>query len=315
MPGEWQQYLELWHEQNKKLKKMVEDEEVPSRNSEYLIYQTLLGAWPFEEQKREGFINRMKDYMIKAAREAKTHTFWLDHNNDYEEALIHFTEKILSPSVSAEFLKSITAFQKKIAHYGLLNGLSQTLLKITSPGVADFYQGAELLDLNLVDPDNRRAVDYEKRERLLLEIKRKEESGLLDLVDELLSTREADSLKLFTIHRAMAARNAGKELFDGGDYVRLSATGSRSNHVIAFARRRDEQWALTIAPRFLSSIVSENELPLGQEAWGDTKIEMPADAPRAWRNVFTDEAISGHIRLSVAEAFGRFPVALLVTGQ
>ncbi len=315
MPGEWQQHLELWHEQNKRLKKIVDDEEVPSRNSEYFLYQTLVGAWPVEERERDDFINRMKDYMIKAAREAKTHTFWLDHNPPYEEALIHFTEKILSPSVSAEFLKSITAFQKKIAHYGLLNGLSQTLLKITSPGVADFYQGAELLDLNLVDPDNRRAIDYEKRERLLMEMKRKEESGLPDLIDELLSTGEADSLKLFTIHRAMAARNAAKELFDEGDYVRLRATGSRSNHIIAYARRTGEQWALTIAPRFLTSIVSENELPLGQEVWGDTKIEMPADAPRAWRNVFTNEAINWRRSFSVAEALGRFPVALLVTGQ
>ena len=120
---------------------------------------------------RDDFINRIKDYVIKAAREAKTHTFWLDHNADYEEALVAFTEKILTPSPANQFLNSFTAFQIKVAHYGVFNSLAQTLLKITSPGVPDFYQGTELWDLNLVDPDNRRAVDYEKREWLLRELK------------------------------------------------------------------------------------------------------------------------------------------------
>lgn len=312
MPGEWQQNLELWHEQNKSLKKIVEGEEVPGRNREYFLYQTLIGAWPFEDRERDDFRNRMKDYMIKAAREAKTHTFWLDHNADYEEALVSFTEKILTPSRANQFLNSFTAFQKKVAHYGVFNSLAQTLIKITSPGVPDFYQGTELWDLSLVDPDNRRAVDYEKREWLLREMKQKEESGLLDLIEELLSTREDNRVKLFTIHRAMAARNARKELFEAGDYVRLSVTGSRSNHVIAFARRKDEQWALTIAPRFFASIVSENELPLGRAVWSDTGVSVPADAPHAWRNVFTNEVLKNRGSISVAEALGRFPVALFV---
>ncbi|HKS39619.1 MAG TPA: malto-oligosyltrehalose synthase [Blastocatellia bacterium] len=312
MPKQWHEHLELWYEQNRSLKQIVEGEEVPNRNREYFLYQTLIGAWPFEERERDDFINRMKDYMMKAAREAKTHTFWLDHNAEYEEALASFTEKILTPSVSGEFLNSFTAFQKKIAHYGVFNSLTQTLLKLTSPGTPDFYQGTELWDLNLVDPDNRRAVDYEKREWLLREMKQKGESALLDLVDELLSTREDNRVKLFTIHRAMAARNARKELFEESNYVRLSARGSRSNHIIAFARRKVEHWALAIAPRFLTSIVSENELPLGQDVWSDTSIEMPADATRAWRNVFTDEVISGQGSISVAEALGRFAIALLI---
>jgi (1->4)-alpha-D-glucan 1-alpha-D-glucosylmutase len=315
MPREWQRHLELWHEQNRRLKKIVEGQEVPSRNREYFLYQTMVGAWPFEERDHADFISRMKDYTIKAAREAKTHTFWLDHNAEYEEALIDFTEKILTPSASNEFLKGFTTFQKKVAHYGVFNSLGQTLLKITSPGVADFYQGAELWDLNLVDPDNRRAVDYEKREWLLREIKQKEQSGLLDLTGELLSTREDNRVKLFTIHRAMAARNEHKDLFEEGDYVRLEVTGSRSNHIIAFARRKDRRWALTIVPRFLTSIITESELPVGQAVWGDMGIELPADAPRAWRNVFTGEEVSGRKKIPVAEALGLFPVALLVEEQ
>ena len=124
----------------------------------------------------------MKDYMMKAAREAKARTFWLDNNVEYEEALAGFVEKVLTPEVSNEFLSSLTKFQKKVAHYGAFNSLSQTLLKVASVGVADFYQGTELWDLNLVDPDNRRLIDYEKRERMLREMKQKEQSDLIRLV-------------------------------------------------------------------------------------------------------------------------------------
>ncbi|HKP85314.1 MAG TPA: malto-oligosyltrehalose synthase, partial [Blastocatellia bacterium] len=315
MPGEWQRHLELWHEQNRALKKTIEGEEVPSRNREYFLYQTLVGAWPFDEPDREQFINRMKDYMIKAAREAKSHTFWLDHNAEYEEALIDFTEKVLTPSVSKEFLASFTAFQKKVAHYGLFNSLSQTLVKIASPGVPDFYQGTELWDLNLVDPDNRRPVDYEKRARMLREMKQKEQAGLTGLIEELLSTRGDGRVKLFVMMRAMAARNSLKGLFDEGDYAGLKVTGSRSRHIIAFARRRGEQCALVIAPRLLASVIGASEFPIGQDVWGDTSVETAANMVGAWRNVFTDEAVSGGRKVSVAEALRRFPLGLLIGGE
>lgn len=312
MPAEWQRHIELWREQNKKLKKTVEDEEVPGRNREYFLYQTLIGAWPFDDSERGEFINRMKDYMIKAAREAKSHTFWLDHNVEYEEALVDFTEKILTPAVSNEFLASFRAFQKKVAHYGVFNSLSQTLMKIASPGVADFYQGTELWDLNLVDPDNRRPVDYEKRERMLAEIKQKEQSGLSDLIKELLTNREDGRIKLFAISRAMAARNLRKQLFDEGDYVRLEVTGSRSPRIIAFARQRGDECAIVIAPRLLASVIGADELPLGPQVWGDTSVKTIAKTGGAWRNAFTGEAVSGGKSVSVAEALGRFPVCLLV---
>jgi (1->4)-alpha-D-glucan 1-alpha-D-glucosylmutase len=312
MPDEWKRMFEFWHELNKPLKRMIEGEEAPNRNREYFLYQTLIGAWPFDERERGQFINRIKDYMIKAAREAKTHTFWLDNNVEYEEALREFAEKILTPSVSSEFLASFTEFQKKIAAYGIFNGLGQTLIKIASPGAADFYQGSEVWDLNLVDPDNRRPVDYEARARALKEIKQKEQSGLRALIEELLATREDGRIKLFVIERALTARNARRLLFDEGDYLRLEAKGKLSAHIVAFARRRDEQSALVIAPRLMVSIAEAGELPVGEKVWGDESIEMPASLSGRWRNSFTDETLMGGRRIRVAEALRQFPLGLFV---
>ncbi|HEX8091518.1 MAG TPA: malto-oligosyltrehalose synthase, partial [Blastocatellia bacterium] len=311
MPCEWEKRLGIWGEQNGALKKVVGDEEVPGRNREYFLYQTLVGAFTLDEEGRGDFIKRIKDYMLKAAREAKSHTFWLDNNVEYEEALVEFTEKILTPAPSNQFLKNFTEFQKGVAHYAAFGSLSQTLLKITSPGLPDFYQGTELWDLNLVDPDNRRPVDYEKRERLLRELKQREESGMLSLIEELFSDKDSGRVKLFTIRRALEARRRQKELFDDGDYIPLTASGSYGHHVVAFARRKDNQWAIAVAPRLLTSLIATNELPLGGEVWQDTAIKLPADSPPAWRHVFTGQSIAACGTLNMAEVFRHFPLGLL----
>jgi (1->4)-alpha-D-glucan 1-alpha-D-glucosylmutase len=312
IPEEWEKLLEVWGEQNSSLKKIVADEEVPGRNREYFLYQTLAGALALEEEERGSFITRMKDYMLKAAREAKTHTFWLDNNVEYEAALVEFTEQALTPSPLNRFLKSFTEFQRKVAHYGVFNSLAQTLLKITSPGVPDFYQGTELWDLNLVDPDNRRQVDYEKRERLLGELKQREESGLVTLAGELFSDKDGGRVKLFTIRRALDARSRHKDLFDVGDYIPLRVAGSHRDNVLAYARRKDNQWAVAIAPRLLASLIKAGELPLGQGVWRDTSVELPEDAPGAWRNVLTGELIDARRALPIAEAFRHFPLGLFI---
>ncbi|MEN3330825.1 MAG: (1-_4)-alpha-D-glucan 1-alpha-D-glucosylmutase [Blastocatellia bacterium] len=310
MPGEWQKQIELWHKLNKSLKRTVQDEEVPSRNREYFLYQTLVGAWPFTESQRVGFVERMQHYMLKAAREAKTHTFWLDNNPEYEEALLDFTEKLLT--AAPEFIESFTAFQKRVAHYGIFNSLAQTVIKLTAPGVPDLYQGTEVWDLSLVDPDNRRPVDYQQRRQLLEGLRAASASNVAALLDELLAARRDGRIKLFVIYRTLQARRDDRELFEQGDYLPLVVTGEHAAHVIAFARRQSERLALTIAPRLLVSLVGEDALPLG-EVWRDTAVELPADAPRAWRNVFTDESLNATKRIAVADALRRVPVALLVS--
>ncbi len=308
IPDEWERVIQEWQAMNRRFKKIVNDEEAPDANREYFLYQTLVGAYPFDEGEREGFAARIKEYIIKSAREAKTHTFWLDNNTEYESALIEFTEAVLA---SDEFLESFIPFQQMVAHYGVFNSLSQVLLKITSPGLPDFYQGSELWDLNLVDPDNRRAVDYAKREALLGEIREKEESCVKNLIDELLRTKEDGRIKMFTIRRAIAARNRDKELFDAGEYIPLKATGKRSENVVAFARRLGERWSVTIAPRLVASVVKMSEHPFGKDVWEETSVEIPAGGPGAWRNDFTGEAIESGQRVYLADALRRFPVALL----
>jgi (1->4)-alpha-D-glucan 1-alpha-D-glucosylmutase len=306
MPDEWRRHVELWHEMNKPLKRTVEGEEVPSRNREYFLYQTLVGAWPFDE--RAGLVERLKQYMLKAAREAKTHTFWLDNNSEYEDALLDFTEKLLT--TSGEFLKSFTAFQKRVAYYGVFNSLAQAVIKLTVPGVPDFYQGTELWDLSLVDPDNRRPVDYELRRQLLGELRESAGSNAAALAGQLLARPADGRVKLFVIYRTLQARREQRELFAQGDYLPLNVTGEHAAHVVAFARRQGERFAMTIAPRLLASVVGEDQLPVG-DVWRDTTVELPEDAPRTLRNLFTDESLKATKRVAVADALRHFPVALL----
>jgi (1->4)-alpha-D-glucan 1-alpha-D-glucosylmutase len=308
MPDMWESHLRQWSERNARYKQTVNGEPVPDHNNEYFLYQTLTGALPFEGTGSPEFIERIKSYMLKAAREAKTHTFWLDNNAEYEEALLAFTEAVLKDDV---FMDSLKSFQKRVAHYGLFNSLSQALLKVTSPGLPDFYQGSELWDLSLVDPDNRRPVDYKKRARIMEGLKGREKSKLSSLIKELLSSPEDGRIKLFTIMRALAARTSYSEVFESGEYIPLFARGERANHVIAFARRGGRRWAVTIAPRLLASIIGEGELPLGGPVWLDTRIEMPLDAPAAWEDKISGEVIESGAEVRLGDALSIFPAALL----
>ena len=198
--------------------------------------------------------------------------------------MLSFAEKILACSKANAFLKELISFSKKVAHFGMLNSLSQTLIKIASPGVPDFYQGTELWDLSLVDPDNRRPVDFEKRCAMLASIREREDFNIGRLIRDLLSTREDGKIKLFLIYRALKARRRHREIFREGAYLPLESAGRFRSHVIAFARKYEQQWAIVIAPRFLSHLVQEGDFPLGREVWQDTEVIMPDRSPVEWRN-------------------------------
>ena len=192
---------------------------MPDRNDEYLFYQTLVGTYPLEDPDYDGFVNRMKEYMIKAVREAKVHTAWLKSDNEYEESLLAFVSAVLERTDNNQFAREVAAFARRIAPYGIWNSLGQVMLKLTSPGVPDFYQGTELWDLSLVDPDNRRPVDYSRREEYLRQIRRDEQSDLNGLIKNLLEKKEDGRIKLFVIYRSLHARAAMKELFTSGEYL------------------------------------------------------------------------------------------------
>jgi (1->4)-alpha-D-glucan 1-alpha-D-glucosylmutase len=310
LPDEWTGLVREWSEKNRKHKREISGEEVPDKNPEYFLYQTLVGAFPFSGRVDREFTDRIKSYIIKAARESKVHTFWLDPDPEYEQALLDFTEAILDQARSGEFLSSFIAFQAKVAHRAAFNSLSQVLLKIASPGVPDFYQGSELWDLSLVDPDNRRPVDFDRRETFLRQIKERD-TNLPALVEDMLAAKEDGRIKLFTIYKALDARKRNRQLFDEGDYLPLKVTGSRSRHVIAFARCRAKSWALAIAPRFVASLIKDGELPLGEKIWEDTSIELPVDAPDYWHHLFTDQSLRAKGRLQVSQVLGHFPLGLL----
>ncbi len=227
------------------------------------MYQTLIGAFPFDEEDYPQFLKRFKDYTIKAVREAKVHTAWLKPDTEYETAYLSFIDRIMTSSENNRFLKEFRAFQMKISHYGMLNSLSQTLIKITSPGVPDFYQGTELWDLNLVDPDNRRPVDFGKRGTYLRGIRKRSSSNLRELIEELLANKEDGRIKLFLIYMALKARMLNLGLFQKGSYIPLETVGRFRNNLIVFARRSQDSWAVTIAPRLLTAVVKNGEMPLG----------------------------------------------------
>jgi (1->4)-alpha-D-glucan 1-alpha-D-glucosylmutase len=218
----------------------------------------------------------------------------------------------MDSSASNEFWRDFLVFQKQIAAYGILYSLSQTMLKMTSPGVPDFYQGSELWDLSLVDPDNRRPVDFEKRIIILNEIRSGEIDSNTNLIDELLQTRTDGRIKLFLIYKILNERRKRPGLFEKGDYHSLKACGKYSNHVVAYIRSRDDQSIATIAPRFLRSLIGAEELPLGPDVWQDTEIALPVEMEGNWQNAITGETVRIKKTVQVCQILARFPVSLLI---
>lgn len=314
IPSDWDRMIRLWRRMNKR-RKVVRGERVPDKNDEYFLYQALIASWPFAESERESFTDRFKEYVVKATREAKVHTAWLKPDEEYEQAYLAFIDGILAPKTGQKFLESFLPFQRRVAWYGMLNSLGQLLIKLTAPGVPDIYQGTELWDLSMVDPDNRRPVDYEIRRAMLRRLTDRAARNRAGLLKELLGSMADGRIKLFTMHEVLQSRRQRERLFREGDYVPVEASGTRADNVIAFARHYERQWALTVAPRFFTDLVSENQLPLGDAVWGDTLVELPQPGTGRWRNVLTGQTLSGDKSLRAAEVFAQFPVALLVNEE
>ncbi len=324
IPVQWKEHIMQWRRYAKKLKKIVGSEPVPDSNDEYMLYQTLIGAWPALEMDKDGyeiFKGRIMEYARKAAREAKVNTSWRSPNTDYEEGLLSFISAILENTPGNLFLKDFREFQKNISRFGMYNSLSQTLLKITSPGVPDFYQGTELWDFRLVDPDNRRPVDYGTRINMLAEIKGREAVECpLKIIAELMDKWQDGRIKMFLIYKALQFRGAIRQIFDKGEYVTMEAKGQKAGNVCAFARRSQSMAVLVITPRFLTELSPMTEQSqFVEKAWADTHVVIPFhEVGTKYRNVFTGEytnvkKLDGQRGLRLAEIFRHFPVALLST--
>lgn len=314
VPGPWRERLERWSKLNAKNKTQVDGQQVPDRNEEIFLYQTLLGVWPTDGRDEPSLLDRVQAYAIKATREAMVHTRWTLPNTAHEDALKRFVAAILKPGRNNLFLREFAAFRKSLAYGGMVNGLAQALLKIISPGIPDFYQGSELWDLRLVDPDNRQPVDFALRASMLAAMKRQSKPAT-DFAGELAANWEDGAIKLYATWKALSFRGERPELFSTGDFRELKATGPRAEHVLAILRRHKRDWALLIAPRWLTRARQEAGVEEPAEIWNEVEIQLPHAAPDSWLNIFTGEKIrlaeARPKALRVSEALQHFPVALL----
>jgi (1->4)-alpha-D-glucan 1-alpha-D-glucosylmutase len=323
--GEWRAALGRWSRVNGGKKRMVDGQPAPDRNDEYLLYQSLIGAWPFTPMNREEFQvfrERMVAYMRKATLEAKVHTSWINPNEEYDEAVAKFVEQVLDDKKRNRFLDDLANFQRRVAYFGRFNSLSQVLLKLTSPGVPDLYQGTELWDFSLVDPDNRRPVDYNQRQTFLQDLKtfvEKNPRDLVPLARKLLDQSQDGRIKLYLICRTLHLRRGHPRLFGEGAYLPLEPQGEKGEHVCAFARTLDQEGIIVIVPRLVVGLTGgKEEPPMGEEIWKDTWLALPqAWTGRTFRNLFTGEECSPKKKgkdagISLSRIFRNFPVALLV---
>ncbi len=325
IPSHWRLRVRDWKQFNRKHKGMVNEKPAPSPNDEYLLYQTLVGAWPMKElndkNARDAFSQRIQDYMLKAMREAKQNTSWINRNMAYEEAVVSFVKTLLHPGDKNRFLNDFIPFQRRVARIGLWNSLSQTLLKLTCPGAPDIYQGNELWDFSLVDPDNRRSVDYVQRRQVFESIRRWSNEPDPSSMRELLETPEDGRLKLYLIWKTLCFRKEQPDLFQNGEYLPLTLQGAKANHVVAFARKFETMNLIVIVPCLVAGLLNESDLPpIGLTIWDDTHILLPGSADsRRYRNAFTGEGLAAtktgdFARIDIAQALSQFPVAMLLPG-
>lgn len=313
-PREWRAAIVRWARLNRRLRTRLDGEPAPSRNDEYLFYQTVLGAWsPGMTDPIEEFVERIAAAMLKSVREAGTHTRWIGPDEGYEAALDRFVRGALDPTRSGLFLADFAAFRETIAVLGAANGLAMQLLKLAAPGVPDVYQGTEVWDFSLVDPDNRRPVDYAARAAVLRDLLARGEPDPA-FAAALLHGWEDGRAKLWLTQRGLALRRDHPDLFAHGAYLPLTATGERTAHALAFARRQGDDAAIAIAPRLVAGLTGgEARFPLGAD-WGDARLPLPDGLTgRRWRNVLTGEDVAAASNaLPLARALATLPVGLLV---
>jgi (1->4)-alpha-D-glucan 1-alpha-D-glucosylmutase len=310
IPEEWNTRINKWHNMNLKYKQEFKGKYAPDDNDEYFLYQTLIGALPFEKEGNlNSFIKRIKDYAIKVVREAKVYTAWIKPDDNYENAYLNFIDKILAENESNLFLNDLKEFHRYVSYYGIFNSLSQTLIKMTAPGIPDFYQGSELWDFNLVDPDNRRPVNFIKRRRLMTAIQEKKKSGKEDLYKYLFSSPENGAIKLFLIQRILKARKKYSDLFGEGKYSTINVTGRFKDSVVSFLRRNEKEYFVVIAVRYLTEIIQKDELPLN-EIWNNTGIFIPFKTSTV-TNLITRENLAAEQNIRISKILNNFPVALL----
>ncbi len=327
IPDDWRKAIRRWALLNRSKRSLVDGEHAPDRNDEYLFYQTLVGMWPpAAGPSLDEIKTRLVRFMHKAGKEAKVHTSWINPNNPYDEAVEKFIDKALKPGKSSRFLDSFMAFQERISRMGVINSLAQVLIKITSPGIPDTYQGGELWDFSLVDPDNRQPVDFDHRKQFLQglepllavpsELNAGERAGtLLAMLDDW----QSGKIKMFVTACCLRLRRDHPGLFLEGDYLPLTIIGERADHVVAFARQCHGKISITVAPRLVAGLMEpELKWPVNS-LWEGTHVILPPglSAKQTLQDLFTRQSIpvslnDGQPALDLTRVFSQWPLALLI---
>ncbi len=320
MPDLWEEHVFRWADINRGHKLPDGDGVVPDANDEYLLYQTLVGAWPFGEvndQTHQDLVGRVQAYMEKATREAKLNTSWINPSARYDQGLKEFVATILRRGDNP-FLDDFVRFHPPIARLGMVNALAQTLVKLTSPGVPDVYQGQEIWDLSLVDPDNRRPVDFALRRELLARLTADlEERDRREVARSLVEEWEDGRAKLYLTQTALRLRQAFPELFAAGEHLPLATAGEHAEHAVAFARRAEGAAVVTVVPRLVATLTRDHGFALPTaKLWSGTHIILPRELAGRYVNRLTGAELrtedrQGDAILDAQELFADFPVALL----
>ena len=316
VPGDWSRTLKRWARVNRTRRALVADRPAPSDNDEYLLYQTLVGTWPpdwldvdaIADDALQAYVERIATYMAKAIREAKLRTSWSNPDAAYEASVEDFVRSLLERSPESRFLGDLAAFVAHIAPVSMISSLAQIVLKFTVPGVPDTYQGADLWDFSLVDPDNRRPVDYAERTHILAEIRARIAAGeIAELAQSLLAAWPDGRIKLFVMQRLLWLRGLEARTFANGTYVPLAASGPLADRTCAFMRGA----IVVIAPRLIAPFIERDPQP--RLRLGDYRIGLEAPVERGYRNLFTGERIERNDgELHIGEALADFPVCVLI---
>lgn len=309
MPRDWGEALAKWSSYNIRFERRNNSVVAPDRNDQYLFYQTLAGTFPQNEAMDSGYVERLEDFMIKAVREAKVHTAWIKPDDEYEGAVREFVRRCLDESGNPEFIESVRSFTAKVAWAGMINSIAQLVLKLTLPGVPDFYQGTELWDFSLVDPDNRRPIDFDNRRHILKLV-----TGKQSDVQSILNSAPDGRLKMFVMHRLLSLRESVPGLFTHSSFTTVQAEGTRRKHVVCFKRTFQDQAMLVVVPRIPSALAPSGEFPLGVQTWKDTRVKLGgAGKAGSMLDAFSGKELARQDSLLVGELLEHFPAAVLTT--
>ena len=317
MPQVYHAAVSRWMALNESKRQRIGGQPVPAPSQEILIYQSLLGAWPLYDEEVPEFRERFQGYVRKCAREAKEYTSWTRPNNEHESALLAFADSLFDPLKGKAFREDFLPLQRELAHYGAINALAQVLLKATAPGLPDIYQGMEMWNFSLVDPDNRRPVDFRSRTKLLEELKHRDAEDVDALLSEIGRQWKDGRIKLFTTYKTLEFRRENAEMFSRGRYLPLRVKGERAANLFAFAREDQGAWCVVAVPYQICGAARPAEGLHDPAWWTGTDLVLPAEMPHRWQNVFTQAVLAakpgpeGESRIPATVLFQGFPVALL----